>query len=123
VLRTNLASESKACIDAFGSVLDIMLPMQVARFYLRISFVHSSVLQLKTLWEAVQSNSPASASQPAITSSLSSSGLSSSLSFGDALFPSLGDAKQALDSLSSDFIDSGLAEDDTSALLQSLLKQ
>jgi len=53
-LRQNLSDEIAKCESAIASCVAILTPRQRAQFYLELETQHKSVLQLKTLWDAMK---------------------------------------------------------------------
>jgi hypothetical protein len=42
--------------EALGKIMWVLLPKQQAQFYLEVDFRHKSVIQLKSMWEAMKNS-------------------------------------------------------------------
>ena len=53
-LRENLITESDLSLVAISDMLDVLKPMQAAKFLVKAHFVHTAVMQLQMIWEALK---------------------------------------------------------------------
>jgi len=53
-LRENLIAESDLSLTTITHILDELKPMQAAKFLVKAHFVHTAVMQLQMIWDALK---------------------------------------------------------------------